>query len=248
MKIDILTLFPEFTNTIRDYSIIKRAILDNIVEINSIDIREFSLDKHKKVDDYSYGGGPGMVMTPQPIVDTIKSVRREESHIIFLSPRGKPYNQKIANKLAQMEHIVLLCGHYEGVDQRVLDNYVDEEISIGDYILTGGEVASFVLIDSIIRLIPGALGNIDSSIDESFTSNLLEFDQYTRPEIYEGHRVPEVLLSGNHKLIEEYRLNSAIKNTIDKRPDLLKDYEGHDEKIAKIIKQHFSLGGKDGHN
>lgn len=223
MKIDILTLFPEFTDSIKNYSIIKRAIDDNLVDINSINIRDFTLDKHRKVDDYPYGGGPGMVMTPQPIADAIKNVKLEDSYVVYLSPRGKKYNQRIANEMLSKSHLILLCGHYEGVDQRIIDNYVDEEISIGDYILTGGELAAMVLIDSLTRLIPGALGNINSSQEESFSSNLLEFDHYTRPEIFEGNKVPEILLSGNHKLIEEFRYESSMKNTLEKRPDLLED-------------------------
>ena len=248
MRIDILTLFPEFTNGINKYSIIKRAISENLVDINSINIRDFTLDKHRKVDDYPYGGGPGMVMAPQPIVDSIRSVDSESAHIVLLSPRGRKYDQSVARELAAKKHLVLLCGHYEGIDQRVIDNYIHEEISLGDYILTGGELGAMVIIDSIVRLLPGALGNEESAGDESFSSNLLEFDQYTRPEVFEEHVVPQVLLSGNHKLIEEFRIKSAIKNTLDRRPDLLENIEGLDEKVLKIIRQHFSLGGQNGPN
>lgn len=223
MKIDILTLFPDFTNTIKSYSIIKRGIEDNLFSINSIDIRDFSENKHKKVDDYSYGGGPGMIMAPQPISTCINSVLKENSYTIFMSPRGKRLDQNIAESLSKKEHLVILCGHYEGVDQRIIDRYVDEEISIGDYILTGGEIPAMVLIDSVCRLLPGVLGNSDSASMESFNNNLLEYDQYTRPAEFEGLKVPEVLLSGNHKLIEEFRKNSSLENTKKKRPDLLKN-------------------------
>jgi tRNA (guanine37-N1)-methyltransferase len=222
MKFDILTLFPEFTDSIKNYSIIKRGISEELVEVNSINIRNFSLNKHKKVDDYPYGGGPGMVMTPQPLSDCIKSVQKENSYIIYLSPRGKVFTQDVAINLSKKEHIVLICGHYEGIDQRIIDKYVDEEISIGDYILTGGELGALVLVDSISRLLPGVLGNEESSVDESFSNNLLEYHQYTRPSIFEGLEVPEVLLSGNHKEIEEYRKQEAIDITMSVRPDMLK--------------------------
>ncbi|NLW42038.1 MAG: tRNA (guanosine(37)-N1)-methyltransferase TrmD [Tissierellia bacterium] len=222
MKFDILTLFPEFTDSIKNYSIIKRGISEELVEVNSINIRDFSLNKHKKVDDYPYGGGPGMVMTPQPLSDCIKSVQKENSYIIYLSPRGKVFTQDVAINLSKKEHIVLICGHYEGIDQRIIDKYVDEEISIGDYILTGGELGALVLVDSISRLLPGVLGNEESSVDESFSNNLLEYHQYTRPSIFEGLEVPEVLLSGNHKEIEEYRKQEAIDITMSVRPDMLK--------------------------
>lgn len=220
MKIDILTLFPEFINSIKDYSIIKRALLEDRFSLNTIDIRDFSKNKHKKVDDYPYGGGPGMLMTPQPIADSIKSTIDDNSYIVYMSPRGQVFDHNKAKELSKKPHLIILCGHYEGVDQRIIDNYVDEEISIGDYVLTGGELPAMILIDSISRMLPGVLGNEKSAEMESFENNLLEFDQYTRPEVFEGKRVPEVLLSGNHKLIEEYRKESSVKNTRDKRPDL----------------------------
>lgn len=223
MKIDILTLFPEFTDSIKSYSIISRGIEEKLFEINSVNIRDYSLNKHKKVDDYAYGGGPGMVMTPQPLADAIKAHKNPKSHLIFLSPRGKTFTQKKSIELSKYEHLILLCGHYEGIDQRIIDKYVDEEISIGDYILTGGELGAMVLIDSIVRNIPNVLGNEDSIEDESFSNNLLEYDQYTRPEEFEGMKVPEVLLSGNHKKIEEFRKESALEMTKDRRPDLLEN-------------------------
>lgn len=222
MKIDILTIFPEFTNSIKEYSMIKRGIENNIIEINSVDIRDFTENKHKKVDDYTYGGGPGMLMTPQPLADSIKSVKTENSHVIYLSPRGRVFSQEISKELSNYEHLILLCGHYEGIDQRIIDKYVDEELSIGDYVLTGGELGAMVVIDTTIRHLPGILGNQLSKDIESFDNNLLEYDQYTRPEVFEGMRVPEVLLSGNHKNIEEFRKESRIKNTRKTRPELLK--------------------------
>lgn len=222
MKIDILTLFPEFVNSIKNYSIIKRAIEEKKFSLNCINIRNFSKNKHKKVDDYSYGGGPGMLMTPQPLADSIKSVKDENSHVIYVSPRGKKLTQDIVRRLSNNNHIIILCGHYEGIDQRIIDKYVDEEISIGDYVLTGGELPAMILVDSISRMLPGVLGNESSSEIESFTNNLLEYDQYTRPEEFEGMKVPDVLLSGNHKLIEDFRKKSSITNTRKTRPDLLK--------------------------
>lgn len=222
MKFDVLTLFPEFLDGIREFSVVGRAIKDEIFEFTTIDIREFSTNKHKKVDDYPYGGGPGMVMTPQPLADCIKSVINTNSHVIYLSPRGIVYNQSKALELSKKEHIILVCGHYEGIDQRIIDKYVDEEISIGDYILTGGELGAMVLIDSIVRLIPGVLGNEESYEYESFFNNLLEHDQYTRPQIFEGMEVPEVLLSGNHKMIKEYRSKISKEITKSVRPDLIK--------------------------
>lgn len=221
MKFDVLTLFPDFVGSIREYSMIGRGISSEILEINTVDIRSFSLDKHKKVDDYPYGGGPGMVMTPQPLADSIKSVLRENSHVIYLSPRGRVFNQKIAKEISNKEHIILICGHYEGIDQRIIDKYVDEEISLGDYILTGGELGAMVLIDSISRLIPGVLGNEESYKDESFSNNLLEYNQFTRPQIFEEMEVPKVLLSGNHKEIEDYRKKVSIDLTKSIRPDLI---------------------------
>ena len=223
MRIDVLTLFPEFVDSIKEYSIIKRAIDEEKFTLNTINIRDFSKNKHKKVDDYSYGGGPGMVMTPQPLADCIESVKTENSYLVYLSPRGKKLTAKTSKSLASYEHLILLCGHYEGIDQRIIDLYVDQEISIGDYVLTGGELAAMVLIDSVSRMIPGVLGNDESADIESFEDNLLEFDQYTRPEEFRGIKVPSVLLSGNHKKIEEYRKESSFQRTLENRPDLLKN-------------------------
>lgn len=221
MKIDILTLFPEFFSPLLNWSIIGRAYEENKVEINSINIRDFSKNKHKKVDDYPFGGGSGMVMKPEPIFDAINSVQKCNSRTIYLSPQGKRFDQKLANELAKEEHLILLCGHYEGIDNRIIDNYVDEEVSIGDFVLTGGEIPAMILIDAIVRLLPGVLRSDESYMDESHYKGLLEYPQYTRPREFNGHLVPEVLLSGNHQKIEQWRKEESLKSTFIKRPDLL---------------------------
>jgi len=221
MIIDILTLFPEFFDNLYNYSIIGRAIDNNRVNIKSTNIRDFSKDKHKKVDDYPFGGGPGMVMMPGPIYDAINHVKTRDSKIIYLSPQGKPLNQNIANSLAKEKHLVLLCGHYEGIDNRIIENYIDMEISIGDYVLTGGEIPALVLIDCITRLLPNVLSSEESFMDESHYGGLLEYPQYTRPREFNGHSVPDVLLSGNHKEIANWREKESIRVTFEKRPDLI---------------------------
>lgn len=203
MKLDILTLFPEFINSFIEWSIIGRAKDSSIIDINSVDIRSFSKNKHKKVDDYPYGGGPGMLMTPQPIYDAIKSVASSESKVIYLSPQGRTLNQKLCLELSKEKHLILLAGHYEGIDNRIIENFVDLEISIGDYVLTGGELPSMVLVDSVVRLIPGVLSSEESFQEESHYNGLLEHPQYTRPYDFMGHLVPDILLSGNHKNINE---------------------------------------------
>src|SRR5699024_3501034 len=223
MKIDILTLFPEFFSVLRNWSIIGRAINEKKIKIETTNIRDFSRNKHKKVDDYPFGGGPGMVMTPEPIYRAINSVKNKKSKVIYLSPQGKQMNQKTVNNLSKEKHIVLLCGHYEGIDNRIIDNYIDMEISIGDYVLTGGEIPAMVLIESIIRLLPGALANKESYSDESHYSGLLEHPQYTRPRNFHDLEVPEILLSGNHKKIEDWKKYKSLEITYNKRPDLLQD-------------------------
>jgi len=223
MKFDVLTLFPEMFNSMKE-SIIGRAIDKNLIEINSVNIRDFSKDKHKKVDDTVYGGGAGMLMKPDVVFDAYKSVKSEKSKVIYLSPQGKTLNHQKVLELSKEEHLILLCGHYEGIDQRVIDKIVDEEISIGDYVLTGGELPAMVLIDSVSRYVEGVLTN-DSVVEESFTNGLLEYPQYTRPEIFEGEKVPEVLLSGHHKNIEKWRRLESLKITLKKRPDLLENIE-----------------------
>ncbi len=221
MKFDILTLFPEMFEPVKQ-SIIGRATEKELLEINLINIRDFSKDKHKKVDDTPYGGGAGMVMMPDVVYDAYNSILdKEKAKVIYLSPQGKVLNQKKVVELSKQEHIILLCGHYEGIDQRVLDEIVDEEISIGDYVLTGGELPAMVLIDSVSRYVEGVLKE-DSTKEESFTNNLLEYPQYTRPEVFHGKSVPEVLLSGHHENIKKWREEKSIEITKKKRPDLLK--------------------------
>lgn len=220
MKIDILTLFPEMFNGVFQESIIKRAILDGKVEINLINFRDYTNDPHNKVDDTPFGGGAGMVLMCQPIFDCIESIKREDSVVIMLTPDGIPYKQKMAYDLSLKKHIILLCGRYEGFDDRIR-SICDMEISIGDYVLTGGEVPAMVLVDSITRLIPGVI-NERSHIDDSFNSNyLLDYPSYTKPRVFRGMEVPEVLISGDHQKIDEYRYQESIKRTKDRRPDLL---------------------------
>lgn len=223
MRFDVLTLFPEMFAPV-EQSIIGRAEKNNLIELNLINFREFSKDKQKHVDDSPYGGGAGMVIKPDVIYDAYRSIVDKLDYkpkLIYLTPQGKVFNQKIARELANEKHLILLCGHYEGIDQRVLDKVVDEEISIGDYVLTGGELPAMVLIDAISRNIDGVLDD-ESLVDESFNNDLLEYPQYTRPEIFMGERVPEVLLSGHHANIEKWRREKSIEITKKKRPDLIK--------------------------
>lgn len=234
MRIDILTLFPDFFSDLYNWSIIGRAIEREIVEIYAANIRDFSKNKHKKVDDYPYGGGPGMVMTPEPILDSINSVKKKNSKIIYMSPQGEKLTQEKLNQLSKEEHLVLLCGHYEGIDNRIIDNYIDEEISIGDYVLTGGEIPAMVLIDGVVRLLPEVLSSEESFQDESHYKGYLEYPQYTRPSIFQDHEVPDVLLSGNHGEIEKWRKQEAIKNTLIKRPDLIEAMDLNPEEIKLI--------------
>lgn len=221
MKIDILTLFPEIFDVLGSYSIVGRAISDNKLEISAVNIRDFSEDKHGRVDDYPYGGGKGMVMKPEPVYSSILSVRKPNSRVIYLSPQGEPLTQEKVVELSLESHIILLAGHYEGIDSRVIESFVDEEISIGDYVLTGGELPAMVLIDSIARLLPGVLASDESYEIESHYNGLLEYPQYTRPRIFMGMKVPEVLLSGDHEKISLWRKLSSFKTTITKRPDLI---------------------------
>ena len=223
MKFEVLTLFPEMFEPLR-HSIIERASKANLIEINIVNMRDFSKDRNKRVDDTPYGGGAGMVIRPDVVYDAYKSVEKKDAKVIYLSPQGTPLNQEKVIELAKEHHIICLCGHYEGIDQRVLDEIVDEEISIGDYVLTGGEIPAMVLIDSVSRYVDGVI-NQDSVIEESFSNGLLEYPQYTRPEIFHDKEVPEVLRSGNHQKIAEWRKEQAIQNTTQKRPDLLERTE-----------------------
>jgi len=234
MKISILTLFPEMFS-IFDHSIIGRARGNNLISLDLLNIRDYTLSKHKKVDDYPYGGGAGMVMAPQPIVDCIRCAKETNNgKVIFLGPRGKTFNQELAKELCTEEGLIFLCGHYEGIDERVY-KYIDMEISLGDFVLTGGEMAAIPVIDSILRLIPGVLGKEESFMEESFYSGLLEYPQYTRPEEFESEKVPEILLSGHHENIRKWRRLQSLKITKSNRPDLYKDITLTKEDI-KILK------------
>ena len=238
MKFNVLTLFPEMFSAL-DESIIGRGKEKGLIDINLINIRDFSKNRHKKVDDTPYGGGAGMVMEPTVVYDAYCSVKEPNAKVIYMSPQGKTLNQQMVQDLAKEENIILLCGHYEGIDQRVIDEIVDEEISIGDYVLTGGELPAMVLIDSVSRYVEGVLKE-DSIQEESFTNGLLEYPQYTRPEIFLGKRVPEVLLSGHHENIKEWRKNQSIINTYLKRPDLLREIELSD-KEQKMLSEYKNL-------
>ncbi len=219
MKIDILTLFPSMFESVLKESILGRAIEKKQVEIKIHNIRDFSLDPHKKVDDYGFGGGKGMVLMPQPIYDAIESVRTKDSLVIMMTPQGIPYEQQMAYNLSKQKHIILLCGHYEGFDERIRD-MVDMELSIGDFILTGGEIASMVVVDSIVRLLPGVIEE-ESHLQESFHNNLLDYPVYTKPVDFKGKKVPDVLLSGHHENIRKWRLEQSKLKTEQRRPDLL---------------------------
>ena len=219
MKIDVLSLFPGMFSGVFEESIIKRAINEGKVSINIHNFREFSLDPHNKVDDTPYGGGAGMVLTCQPIFDCVKSLKEEDSIVILLTPDGEVYKQSKAYELSKCKHLIFICGHYEGFDERIR-SICDLEISIGDYVLTGGEIASMAIIDSIVRLIPGVIEE-ESHVNDSFNDNLLDYPTYTKPRVYEGMEVPEVLVSGDHKKIAEWRMQESLKRTRERRPDLL---------------------------
>ncbi|WP_077610765.1 tRNA (guanosine(37)-N1)-methyltransferase TrmD [Clostridium sp. Marseille-P2415] len=226
MNYHILTLFPEMVQNGLNTSIIGRAAEKGLLSIEAIDIREYSTDKHRHVDDYPYGGGAGMVMQPMPVCDAYDALCErigKKPRVIYMTPQGRVFNQKIAEELAKEEDLVFLCGHYEGIDERALELVATDYLSIGDYVLTGGELPAMVMIDCISRLIPGVLNNDTSAEFESFHDNLLEYPQYTRPEEYRGLRVPEVLLSGHHKNIDAWRREQSIKRTLERRPDLLRD-------------------------
>ena len=232
MKFDILTLFPEMFEPMKQ-SIIGKAVEKDLIEINLINIRDFSKDKHKKVDDTVYGGGAGMLIRPDVVYDAYKSIKDEKSKVIYLSPKGKILSQKKVEELSKENHLILLCGHYEGIDQRALDEIVDEEISIGDYVLTGGELPAMVLIDSVSRYVGGVIDS-ESTSEESFSNGLLEYPQYTRPEEFKGKKVPEVLKSGHHANIEKWRRKESLKETFLKRPELLENINLTEEEIEYI--------------
>lgn len=223
MKIDILTLFPEMFETFFTTSIIGRATHEERVSLQAVNFRNYSKNKHHKVDDYPYGGGQGMLLTPEPIFDAVADMTSDsKARVILLCPQGERFTQKKAKELAADEHLVFICGHYEGFDERIRTHLVTDELSLGDFVLTGGETAAMVMIDAVVRLLPGALPKASSHEDDSFSSGVLEFPQYTRPEDFRGMKVPNVLLSGNHAKIAEWRRTQSLKRTLERRPDLLK--------------------------
>lgn len=226
MRFDVLTLFPELIESHMNFSIMKRAVEEGIIEVHTVNPRNYTHDKHKKVDDTPYGGGAGMVLMPQPYIDSYEGVNRVNNSItLMMTPQGEPFTDKLSNELAQYDQIIILCGHYEGFDERIREIIKPREISIGDFVLTGGELPALCLIDSVSRKIEGTLGKIESAHDDSFSDGLLEYPQYTKPREYRGLKVPEVLLNGNHKLIEEYRTQQKIERTKARRPDLWEKFK-----------------------
>ena len=227
MNFHILTLFPDMVRDGLHTSILGRAAQNGHISMNVVNIRDYTLDKHKKVDDYPYGGGAGMLMQAQPVYDAHKAVceeRGKKIRTVYVTPQGSVFNQQMAIDFAKEEDLIILCGHYEGIDERVLEEVVTDYVSIGDYVLTGGELAAMVMVDAISRMVPGVLSNEDSGVTESFYDNLLEYPQYSRPEVWNDKKVPEVLLSGHHKNIEKWRLEQSIKRTKERRPDLYEKY------------------------
>lgn len=222
MKFTLLTLFPEIVSAFFSASIMAKAVDRGCISYELVNIRDFAHDKHKTCDDLPYGGGAGMLMLPEPLSNALDSIDASNKHVVFLTPSGKPFNQKEAYRLSKLNEVVLLCGRYEGIDQRIIDEYVDEELSVGDYILSSGEVASLVVVDAVYRLVDGVISS-SSLVSESFVDSLLEYPQYTRPSVFRGRRVPEVLLSGNHANIEAWRLKKKIEKTLKTRPDLIKE-------------------------
>lgn len=224
MKIDILTLFPELFSILHSFGVIGRALDSGVLSLQAHQIREYAKDWHKSVDDTVFGGAAGMLMKPDVLYDALEAVRTPKAHVVFLSPQGSVLTQNKACELAQYEHLVLLCGHYEGIDARITHHYVDEEISIGDYVLTGGELPAMVLVDTVVRWVDNVLGNPESAASDSHAHLLLQYDEYTKPRNFHGHEVPDVLLSGNHQAIAAWRMRNALDNTKRKRPDLYERY------------------------
>lgn len=222
MKVDIITLFPGMFRGLLEESILGRARDRGLLEIGVHNLRDFATGRHQVVDDYTFGGGPGMVLKPEPIFAAVESLRREGSRVVLMSPQGRVFRQAIAQQLSRLEHLVLLCGHYEGVDERVREQLVDDELSIGDYVLTGGELAAMVVVDAVGRLIPGVLGGEESTLEESFAAGLLEYPHYTRPASFRGWEVPEVLLSGDHARVARWRREQSLLRTLRRRPELLR--------------------------
>ena len=228
MNIDVLTLFPEMFEGVFGHSILKKAAENQAVKYNVVNFRDYADNKHKTVDDYPYGGGAGMVLKPQPIFDAVDDLRSKSGaspRVILLCPQGERFTQKKAEELAEMDHLIFVCGHYEGYDERIREHVVTDEISIGDFVLTGGELGAMVVIDSVVRLLPGVLGNEESHIKDSFSTGFLEHPHYTRPAEFRGIKVPDVLMSGNHRLVDEWRAKESLRRTYLRRPDLLEDAE-----------------------
>lgn len=228
MNIDVLTLFPEMFEGVFGHSILKKAAENEAVKYNVVNFREYADNKHKTVDDYPYGGGAGMVLKPQPIFDAVDDLRSKSGaspRVILLCPQGERFTQKKAEELAEINHLIFVCGHYEGYDERIREHVVTDEISIGDFVLTGGELGAMVVIDSVVRLLPGVLGNEESHIKDSFSTGFLEHPHYTRPAEFRGIKVPDVLMSGNHRLVDEWRAKESLRRTYLRRPDLLEDAE-----------------------
>jgi tRNA (guanine37-N1)-methyltransferase len=225
MTIDIVTIFPGMFTGVLGESILKRAQESGAVAINTVDLRDFTIDVHRSVDDRPFGGGAGMVMKPEPLFAAVESLRTEDSHVVLLTPQGEAFRQAKAAEMAARQHLIFVCGHYEGVDERVRTGLIDEELSIGDYVLTSGNLPAMVVTDAIVRLLPGVLGCDESVVEESFSDGLLEYPQYTRPREFNGEEVPEVLLSGDHAKIAAWRQQQAVERTRERRPDLLKDWK-----------------------
>ncbi|RNB91910.1 tRNA (guanosine(37)-N1)-methyltransferase TrmD [Brevibacillus fluminis] len=237
MRIDIVTLFPEMFQGVLGSSILGKAAEKEIVSFHVTNFRDYSESKHGTVDDTPYGGGGGMVLKPDPLFRAVEAVAGDaKPRVILMCPQGKPYNQKMAEELAKEEHLVFLCGHYEGYDERIREHLVTDEISIGDYVLTGGELGAMVVVDSIVRLLPGALGNQSSAVTDSFSTGLLEYPHYTRPAEFRGWKVPDILLSGHHANIERWRLKESLRRTLERRPDLLERIELTEE-MKKLLRE-----------
>lgn len=245
MKIDILTLFPDMFSGVLGQSMLQKAVEKSAVDYNVVNFRDFANNKHATVDDYPYGGGAGMVLTPQPIFDAISALKEKSNskqpRVILLCPQGERYGQEKAEELAKEDHLIFICGHYEGYDERIREHIVTDEISIGDYVLTGGELGAMVIIDSVVRLLPEVLGNQESHLRDSFSTGLLEHPHYTRPADFRGLKVPDVLLSGNHKLIDEWRNKEALRRTLLRRPDLFAkiDLTPAQEKWLEEVKKDY---------
>ena len=239
MRIDILTLFPDMCDTVLSHSIIGRARKKKKVEINCIDIRDYTLDKHRRVDDKPYGGGMGMIMAPQPIYDCFSALCDEigaKPHLIYLTPQGKTLTQERVKELSKLDNIALLCGHYEGIDERVIEALEPEEISVGDYVLTGGELPALIVADAVSRMLPGVLSDDECFEEESHYNSLLEYPQYTHPSVWQDRKVPEVLLSGHHANVDKWRREQSLKRTMERRPDMLENAQLNKEDIAFLSK------------